>query len=206
MRVDRARSADIAAIAAIFTECFRDSVLHHCGRLPKPLAMEDVFTLVYQTEPAAAFVARDATGTVVGYCFAPTKLSRLWIRAILGGHLCKWAWHWLSGQYGFGLYPIKVLFMNKMAFLRSALSPTYGANARILSIAVKPSWQGRGLATMLMTAADEYFRAQGVRRIRLEVRPDNIAAVKLYLHAGYKPVGSTYDSQGEWLIMIKETE
>lgn len=206
MLVERARVTDIAAIAAIFTESFRASVLHHCGRLPKPQAMQDVFSLVYQAEPAAALVARADSGSVVGYCFAPTRLPRLWIRAILGGHLCKWTWRWLTGQYGFGLHPVKVIFMNKLAFLRSAVTPTQAANARILSIAVSPAWRGKGLAKQLIAAADSYFRDCGVNRVRLEVRPDNLAARKVYDQAGYVLAGSTYDSQGEWLIMIKEME
>ena len=203
--ISEARAKDIEGIARVFTECFIDSVLHHCGgKLPKPIAMQDVFSLVYQAEPAAALVAKDTAGKVVGYCFAPTGLQNLWVRAILGGHIMKWAWRWLSGQYGFGLHPVKVIVLNKIAFLRSSISPKLAANARILSIAVDENLRGRGIATSLMLAADQYFCKQQVARVRLEVRPDNKPAIRVYEKQGYYPNGYTHDSQGPWLIMFKD--
>lgn len=204
--IKRAVAADIPAIAALFTESFRDSVLHHCGRLPNPQAMEDVFALVYEAEPEAAFVARAEDGSLAGYCFAPAKLPRLWLKAVLGGHIFKWAWRWLTGQYGFGIRPVKVILLNKVAFLGSAVKPSKAANARILSVAVAAGRQGGGIGRRLMEAAFAYFRCQGVRSVRLEVRPDNLPAVKLYEKLGFVHSGSTYDSQGEWLIMFKEME
>lgn len=203
--ITRAEPADIADIARLFTESFLDSVLHHCGgRLPKPLAMQDVFGLVYAAEPAAALVAKDMSGQLVGYCFAPVRLSRLWLKAFTGGHLCKWAWRWLTGRYGFGLHPVKVIVLNKLAFLRSAAVPAQAANARILSIAVATATRGRGVASALMREADGYFRANKAGRVRLEVRPDNKPAIRVYEKLGYYPGGTTEDSQGPWLIMFKE--
>jgi len=202
--IEQAGPEHIPAIAAIFTESFKDSVLHHCGKLPKPQAMQDVFSLVYEAEPEAALIACTGAGQVIGYCFAPTLLPRLWLRAILGGHIVKWAWRWLSGQYGFGLHPVKVILMNKLAFLRSAVTPAKSANARILSIAVAEAYRGRGVASCLMEKADAYFRARKVARVRLEVRPDNAAAIRVYEKLGYYRDGFTVDSQGPWLIMFKE--
>lgn len=203
--ITRAEPGDIAGIAALFTQSFTDSVLHHCGgRLPKPQAMQDVFGLVYSAEPAAAFIAANSAGQLIGYCFAPVRLSNLWLKAIAGGHLVKWAWRWLTGQYGFGLHPVKVIIANKLAFLRSAAEPGQTADARILSVAVAPEARGLGVATALLTEADRYFRLHNVRRVRLEVRPDNDAAVRVYEKLGYVAGNTTYDSQGPWLIMWKE--
>ncbi len=204
--VGRAHAADVPDIAALFTESFRESVLHHCGRLPAPQAMEDVFALVYEAEPDAALVARADDGAVAGYCFAPTALPRLWLRAVTGGHIFRWAWRWLTGRYGFGVYPVQVIVLNKLAFLRSAATPAKAASARILSIAVAPSWRGRGLARAMMAAALVYFRSRRVARVRLEVRPDNAPAIKVYEDCGFVAAGFTYDSQGPWLIMMKEME
>ena len=205
--IEQGTLAHIPVIAALFTESFKESVLHHCGgRLPAPEAMQDVFTLVYQAEPEATFLARTAQGQYVGYCFAPTKLSGLWLRALWGGHLLKWTWRWLTGQYGFGLHPIKVIVMNKVAFLHSALAPTQTANARILSIAVAPEARGQGVASLLMGAAIQYFRTKQVTRVRLEVRPDNKPAMRVYEKVGFVEAGYTVDSQGKWLIMLREME
>lgn len=203
--VVRAELADVPAIANLFTQSFIDSVLHHCGgRLPKPQAMQDVFTLVYQAEPAAALLAKDQAGQLLGYCFAPVGLNKLWRQALTGGHLLKWAWRWLSGQYGFGLHPVKIIVMNKLAFLRSAVTPGKAANARILSIAVAEAARGRGIASALLLEADNYFRDNKVTRVRLEVRPENRPAIRVYEKLGYYQEGTTYDSQGPWLIMFKE--
>lgn len=201
----RAARSDIPAIAAVFTESFYDSVIHHCGHLPKPQAMEDVFGLVYEAEPDAAFIAKEG-GQVVGYCFAPARLHSLWVRAVVGGHILKWAWRWLNGRYGFGLYPVKMILMNKFAFLRSSLKPQKAADARILSIAVAPSHRGRSIATALMKEALHYFRTCQVGRVRLEVRPDNLPAVRVYRKLGFADGGRTVDLQGEWLIMYKEMD
>lgn len=204
MYIDQACRGDIPAIAAIFTAAFQDSVLHVCGRLPRPQAMVDVFTLVYEAEPAAAFVARDADGRVVGYVFAPAHLPRLWWRAVWGGHIFRWLWRWLTGRYGFGLQPVKILLADKWAFLFSACQKKIAANARILSIAVTQEARGQGVASALMARALAYFASQGVRRVRLEVRPHNAPARRVYEKYGFVPAGTTRDSQGEWLIMFKD--
>ncbi|MGL5514300.1 MAG: GNAT family N-acetyltransferase [Sporomusa sp.] len=203
--ITKAGPNDIAGIAELFTESFIDSVLHHCGgRLPKPLAMQDIFSLVYAAEPAAALIATDRAGKLIGYCFAPVRLDRLWLKALAGGHLLKWIWRWLTGQYGFGFYPVKIIVLNKLAFLRSAAVPGKTANARILSVAVAPAARGLGIASALLAAADNYFRQNGARRVRLEVRPDNYPAIRVYEKKGYIAGGTTHDSQGPWLIMFKE--
>lgn len=207
INIEQAKISDISAIASLFTEGFNQSVLHHCGGiLPKPQAMQDVFTLVYQAEPQAALLARTLTGQVVGYCFAPTQLSNLWLKALWDGHLLKWTWRWLTGKYGFGLHPVKVIVMNKVAFLCSSAAPTQQANARILSIAVASEVRGRGVANQLFAKAMAYFEAQKVNRVRLEVRPDNEVAISLYKKWNFVPGGYTADSQGKWLIMYKEME
>lgn len=204
--VEQAGNQDIPQIAALFTACFKESVMHHCGKIPKPQAMQDVFSLVFETEPEAALVARSTEGEIVGYCFAPVGLSSLWVRFILRGHMLKWAWRWLTGQYGFGFYPVRILVLNKLLFLHSSLQPRQAANARILSIAVDEHWRGRGIAGAMMAKAMTYFSVQNVNRVRLEVRPDNTPAICVYEKYGFVRDGKTRDSQGEWLIMFKEVE
>ncbi|MPN23038.1 hypothetical protein SDC9_170423 [bioreactor metagenome] len=68
------------------------------------------------------------------------------------------------------------------------------------------SCRGRGVATVLMKASLEYFKTNNASLVRLEVRPDNIPAVKVYKKLGFVEGGTTRDSQGDWLIMFKEME
>lgn len=58
--------------------------------------------------------------------------------------------------------------------------------ARLYSIAVAPGFRGRGLAAILMRDAEEVARERGSRRLRLEVREDNAAAIRLYERLGYR--------------------
>ena len=52
--------------------------------------------------------------------------------------------------------------------------------ARIYSICVSTSHRGRGLAEALMHAGEEAVLAAGSAYVRLEVRKDNEAAIRLY--------------------------
>jgi ribosomal protein S18 acetylase RimI-like enzyme len=105
-------------------------------------------------------------------------------------------WFWFA--------PGQSIVLNKLAFLTSAVTPGKAANARILSIAVARAARNQGVASALMAEADMYFKKNKVKRVRLEVRPDNMPAIRVYEKLGYYPGGTTYDSQGPWLIMFKE--
>lgn len=61
--------------------------------------------------------------------------------------------------------------------------------ARLYSIAVHPERRGLGLARRLLADAERQARRRGCRALRLEVREDNPAAIRLYERAGYRPIG-----------------
>jgi len=58
--------------------------------------------------------------------------------------------------------------------------------ARLYSIAVADAARGRGLGQALLTAAERIASRRGARRMRLEVRQDNAAAIRLYERKGYR--------------------
>jgi len=58
--------------------------------------------------------------------------------------------------------------------------------ARLMSLVSDPGLRRRGVAAALLAAAERAARARGMRRMRLEVRSDNDAALALYQRAGYK--------------------
>lgn len=60
--------------------------------------------------------------------------------------------------------------------------------ARLYSLVVHPRHQGRGIARILLAAAERAAVAHGCAEIVLEVRPDNEKALRLYRSAGYVPV------------------
>lgn len=61
--------------------------------------------------------------------------------------------------------------------------------ARVYSIAVAPEARGKGMGRQLMEAAEAAAKANACSEIRLEVRQDNDAAIRLYRLLGYKPFG-----------------
>lgn len=63
------------------------------------------------------------------------------------------------------------------------------ALARIYSIAVDPDFRGQGLGEFLMQQAEVLALAAGCTALRLEVRPDNTAAINLYQRLGYSQFG-----------------
>lgn len=62
--------------------------------------------------------------------------------------------------------------------------------ARLYSIAIAGAARGRGFAATLLSAAERAARKQGARCMRLEVRQDNAAAIRLYERLGYRRFGA----------------
>ena len=205
MMIRTMKPADLPAVAALFYESFRDSVLYYCGRPPTTQAMADVFACVLAAEPEGAAVAEE-NGQVVGYAFTPVHLSAIWKEALLGGHVFVWGWRWLTGRYGFGWGPVVRLLANKTDFFSSALKDEFQAEARILSIAVGEAARGRGVGKALFAHAMRRFMQQGATLVRLDVRPDNQAALALYNSFGFQTAGRAPDPQGDWLIMLWRAE
>lgn len=63
------------------------------------------------------------------------------------------------------------------------------AVARLYSIAVDKSMRGRGISSKLLEGLEDDARERGSLFLRLEVRPDNMAAIRLYQSLGYQPFG-----------------
>lgn len=69
------------------------------------------------------------------------------------------------------------------------LFPPRATHARLYSFAVDPSGRGRGIGKRLLAAAENAAREGGRTLMRLEVRDDNDAALRLYKNAGYAALG-----------------
>jgi len=59
----------------------------------------------------------------------------------------------------------------------------------IITVDVAPGYQRFGIAQKLLFELEDVFKQKGIGECRLEVREDNIAALNLYLKAGYEKVG-----------------
>ncbi len=65
--------------------------------------------------------------------------------------------------------------------------------ARLYSLVVDPRFQGKGLGYQLLEAAERDAFANDCVAMRLEVRPDNLLAIKLYEKSGYRKFETVQD-------------
>ncbi len=78
--------------------------------------------------------------------------------------------------------------------------------ARIYSIAVSPDFRGQGVADKLLILCEQHTVERGYITLRLEVREDNFAAIRLYKKHGFKPLKTLihyYDDLIDGLRMQK---
>jgi ribosomal-protein-alanine N-acetyltransferase len=61
--------------------------------------------------------------------------------------------------------------------------------AHLLNLSIAAAWQNQGYGSLLLQCLCEVARGQGARVIFLEVRPSNIAALRLYERHGFQRVG-----------------
>jgi ribosomal protein S18 acetylase RimI-like enzyme len=193
---------DIVGIAEVYIAAFPESLTHFFGEHPPaPAAVAELMRVPLLAEPGCGTVAV-GEGRIAGYCLAPAHVSRL--RSVALHNAGPFLAGWLSGRYHLGLRPLRALLADKLATWRHRRQDAYHVEAHILSVAVVPGSQGYGIGRQLLQASLRYLAAQHVPTVRLEVRPENSAAIALYRSFGFAEVGETSDSQGPWLIMIKE--
>ena len=61
--------------------------------------------------------------------------------------------------------------------------------ARLYSIATHAEARGKGVGSALLEASEQLARRRGCKVLRLEVRTDNDAAIRLYERLGYDRIG-----------------
>lgn len=64
---------------------------------------------------------------------------------------------------------------------------------RLYSLAVSPQYRGRGLGEVLLRATEQAALERHCSHLRLEVRPDNHAAIRLYRQLGYRQFQLLHD-------------
>lgn len=85
-----------------------------------------------------------------------------------------------------------IVLGNAVGFLRSDHDI-----ARLYSIAVSDAARGRGLGALLLAAMEREAKRRGAKRMRLEVRQDNDAAIRLYERRGYRRIGERAEYYGD---------
>lgn len=199
----QATVADLEGIGEVFVAAFPDSVSHYVRRPLSPRVMADGFGICLDAEPEAFFVAT-MDDNVAGYIFAPAHPPRVFSTAIRRGHLARMIWRWIRGEYGVGIRPALLTAGNLVHTWRGTTGSDLHSDAQIFSVAVHPDFHGQGIGTNLTRLGLDYLESSGAKRVRLEVRPDNSPAIHIYEKLGFHTKGHTRDTQGTWLIMLKD--
>ena len=80
--------------------------------------------------------------------------------------------------------------------------------AEVMHVAVAPELRGQGVGTILFGALIEAVKRRGAKSVTLEVRPSNVAAIKLYENFGLRSVGRRkgyYLDNGEDALIMWNT-
>lgn len=194
---------DLPGIGEVFFVAFAESIQHAGVGPAAQAAIEDLFGLVLAAEPEGLIVAV-SEGQVVGYTLATVNAKHMRRRIFEHGGWLRILWRLLTGGYGIGWRTLRVILGDKRSFLRGARM--YGGyQARMLSLAVHPNAQGQGIGRELFGAGVGWLRGRGAQAIRLEVRPDNVPARRIYESFGFEPRGEYQDSQSKWMVMTWES-
>ncbi len=127
------------------------------------------------------------------------------------------ALHAASFQRGWGEDELRRLLLDRSVvahriavgrvFVGFILSRLAAGEAEILSIAITPSWRGRGFARPLLDFHIRRLAGLGVRAAFLEVDEHNTPAAGLYRNAGFYEVGRRrgyYDSGATALVLHRD--
>jgi len=185
---------------SIFTAAFADEHRSRFRENARPSALLDVWTFL-QRHFGSGFLGAYDQERLVGYALFVCSLGSVQRKATVTGEIFKWALRALVGRYDFQVSALARVVRNKVYFFCGAQRFRTHGDAQLLNVAVDPAAQGRGIAKVLVRAGLEAMSRQGVPEVRLEVRPWNTAAVKVYERTGWREVGRTRDLDGEWVVM-----
>lgn len=208
---DNLKPADAEEIADIFVSAFPETVSvfykasSPTGPYPAGLytALKDIFNFYIKKEPGGAFAAR-VEGKIIGYVLAPLDAGKLKHKFISSKEVFSVLKNFMTGKYNLKFSSLLRIFIDKIAFIFHGAKTGPDIPARILSVAVNPSFQGKGIGKKLTEIGIESLKKRGADKIRLEVRPDNKPAVAVYEKLGFKKVNEYKDTRGVWLVMVKD--
>ena len=202
MKITLAQSQHNDTIVEIFCSAFENSITFFTPVTEQvKAAIRDVFGLLHRVFGQGFFVAVE-NDKVCGYIIMADDIKRLWREAITSGFLKNALISAVTGKYGLTLSTLYKIVKNKLLYFRFEM--TTEPSAQVLSIAVHPEHQGKGIGQKLLERGISHIEALGIKKIKLEVRHDNIAAVRIYEKYGFCQVGKAEDLQGKWLIMMRE--
>ncbi|MEW6227840.1 MAG: GNAT family N-acetyltransferase [Bacillota bacterium] len=197
---------DIDSIARVYLEAFPESVeffFDNCAEERVARIVSAGFRALWEAG-CRIIVAREPDAGVLGYCAVALDEAELRTSFLKDGLWLRLTKDLLLRRIPLRLGEAVRLGANGAAFLFSSLLTLRGeVGGRIFSIAVRRDSRGRGLGREMLSRALALVAKKGVKIVRLEVRPENRAAVRLYRSVGFREVGTVKDLRGPWLAMEK---
>jgi GNAT superfamily N-acetyltransferase len=77
---------------------------------------------------------------------------------------------------------------------------------RVHWVAIVPQYQGHGLSRPLLSAVCERLREAGHERAYLTTSSARLAAIRLYLRFGFKPLIETEGQASAWRTLLEQIE
>ena len=117
------------------------------------------------------------------------------VEAVHGIELSVQAYPWTRGNFIDALkYGYVCCVDEDNGALRgyAIMMPVIG-EAELLNISVASGWQRKGLGKMIIKEMLQKARAMNLKRVYLEVRPSNVAAIALYRRCGFELIGVRRD-------------
>ena len=174
-----ARRADVAAVAHLHVEAIAEGFLSRLG----PRFLRRLYRRVL-LEPGSFLVVADDDGTLAGFIAGSVSLSRLYRSFVVRDGIQA-----TLGTLG----PVLSSLPRVLETLRrGGDADADGApgdrepSAELLSVAVSPSWRGRGVGAALVRAFLTELEQRRVSAARVVLGADNEAAAALYRAAGFR--------------------
>ena len=202
MKIISAKPRHIDSIVNIFCMAFENSISFFTPLNENLKAFfKDVFILLLDVYGKGFMIAK-TDEKVCGYIIMVDDIKKLWVQSFSSGFVFKAISNFLKGAYGIDMSTLLRIIKNKLFYLQFEI--TSSPSAQLLSIAVDPNHHGKGIGQGLLREGIKYIDSLGIKRIKLEARPENIPALRIYEKHGFEVVGETKDLQGKWLIMVRE--
>ena len=198
---------DILSIAKIYLEAFPESVdfFYQGDTGGRVIRIVDLGFRILWDAGCRFFVAKDSSSNLLGYCVVASDDADLNKAILRRGLALKVAREFTTGKILIRFTEILRLAANGLVMAVASFSlPKRTSFGRIMSIAVCKRARGEGLGRKLLRKALQWLADEGVKAVRLEVRPLNHAAYELYRTEGFSEIGVTRDLQGSWVAMEKE--
>ncbi len=178
MKIRTAHLKDVATLAEIHTEAFRDFFLTSLGTG----FLKTYYKASLKSSESIAFVALDAEDNIIGFSSGCAKAAGFHKRLIL------------SNMLSFILQGLLIFFGRPKAILRLLLNLDKNENTaddgnytELLSIAVLPSHKGEGIGRALIQAFEQEAIKRGCKRIALTTDfTNNQDVILFYKNSGYE--------------------